>query len=602
MSRSKSESPSGAKASEFTSSNPIAAGAHAAGLGAREHVRALNGSRARQAHGHDFAPVAYCALDGATRIREINFAGVSYFGIARRDLLGKRFALAVTLSDPARFLAHVHHCIENGAPVTSEFELTTVARRGLVAQVVFEPWRDGSPEWRGVTLAIVDVSDKVRLERKLRFLIEADNILSSSLDCRATIGAVARMAAAAPADFCFVDLINEDGSIERLGAPPESAAGAAAERPSRSGSVTLGQQTWPSRGLQRELCGGAIRSVMRVPIPAGGRVVGNLSLASYDEDAFSASELRFGEDLARRMGWAVERSRLHAKGQRHSDEERRAIASTEGGADPSVGSAGDGARVHRDIQQAVERREHLLAIVSHDLRNPLGVVRMNAEYLLSALPSKQLVRHGRALRAIERAALRMERLISDLLDVASIDAGRLRLDPSPCAAAELAVEALDAHLALAERRAIRLSTSILVRSEMVFCDRERIAQVFSNLIGNAIKFTPEGGAVTVGARAVGQEIHFTVADTGIGVAHDDRTKIFERFWCRERASGAGSSGLGLGLSIARAIVEAHGGRIWVEGELGVGSTFTFALPLIVSEALPGMGASRSIRRSDPPVQ
>ncbi|AUX19690.1 histidine kinase [Sorangium cellulosum] len=229
-------------------------------------------------------------------------------------------------------------------------------------------------------------------------------------------------------------------------------------------------------------------------------------------------------------------------------------------------------------QRAVRARDDLVAVVSHDLKNPIGVIQMQAALLLRAAGPHDEPQ-SRRLRAlaerIQRSVDRMNALVHGLLDLAKIESGRFVLERRPEPTRELVEEALLAMRPLAESRRITIAEHV-VETPRVEADRERIFQVFSNLLGNAIKFTPEGGAVTVEVALERDGVRFTVADTGPGIPADRLPHVFERYW---RAPGERSAGAGLGLYIAHGIVEAHGGRLWVESTVGVGTRFMFTLPL-----------------------
>ena len=225
---------------------------------------------------------------------------------------------------------------------------------------------------------------------------------------------------------------------------------------------------------------------------------------------------------------------------------------------------------------AVARRDDFMGIVSHDLRNLLGAVAANATVLLQqASDSEEGRRTAAAMARVQRYVARMNRLIGDLVDVASIDAGKLAMDPQPLDAVELISEALEAFAHAAQEKAIALQYSSGDRPLPATLDRERMLQVLANLISNGIKFTGRGGAVTVGAECAAGELHVRVVDTGPGIPEAMLEAIFERFW---QVGKNEHRGLGLGLYISKCIVEAHGGRIWAESTLGAGSTFHFTVP------------------------
>jgi signal transduction histidine kinase len=224
-------------------------------------------------------------------------------------------------------------------------------------------------------------------------------------------------------------------------------------------------------------------------------------------------------------------------------------------------------------EQAVRIRDDVLGIVSHDLRNPLNTILLSSTLVLEEeLADEQRVKQ---LEIIKRAAERMNRLIQDLVDVARMEAGKLSVDLSIQPAALLAREAFEAQRALAEKHSITFVSALAERLPRVAADRDRVLQVFSNLIGNAVKFTREGGSITVRGEERDGEVVFSVEDTGIGIRAEDIPCLFDPYWQATRTAHLGT---GLGLSICKGIVEAHGGRIWTESEVGKGSTFRFTLP------------------------
>jgi two-component system, chemotaxis family, sensor kinase Cph1 len=234
-------------------------------------------------------------------------------------------------------------------------------------------------------------------------------------------------------------------------------------------------------------------------------------------------------------------------------------------------------------QHAVRARDDLVAVVSHDLRSPLGTIQIQAALLLQAVDGEraefsQRVKTG--AEYIQRAVRSMNNLIRDLLDLAKLEAGRFALQCDRCRMSELIEESLLILRPLADAKRIRLTCDL--RGGEVIADRERIFQVLANLLGNAIKFTPEQGGVFVSCEIVDQQVRVTVSDTGPGIPADQIVNIFDRYWQARRDDREGS---GLGLFIAKGIVEAHGGMIWVERAKDGGATFSFTLPGILSGAV-----------------
>ena len=225
---------------------------------------------------------------------------------------------------------------------------------------------------------------------------------------------------------------------------------------------------------------------------------------------------------------------------------------------------------------AIGSRDDFLAMVSHDLRNMLGGMALSASSLLRIQCEEEIARAvARNAQRIQQYTARMDRLVGDLLDVVSIEAGRLGLSPRRDEPSELLSETIEVFAAIAAAKGISLKSATGAGSVRVSYDRERVLQVLANLVGNAIKFTPKGGSIELRLEPVDGGLRFSVADTGIGVAPEKLERIFDRFWRADERQ----TGVGLGLYISKCIVEAHGGRIWVDSRVGEGSTFYFTLPL-----------------------
>jgi PAS domain S-box-containing protein len=232
-------------------------------------------------------------------------------------------------------------------------------------------------------------------------------------------------------------------------------------------------------------------------------------------------------------------------------------------------------RAEATLRQAVAVRDEVVAIVSHDLRNPLSVVKMCAS-TLSEEPLPDAATVTDLARTVHQSAEWMQTIIQDLLDVAHLESGRLSLRKEVASIAEVIRHTVDLHAPLADERDIALSSEVGAIPS-VNMDKARIEQVLANLIGNALKFTERGGSITVSARVNDERVVVSVADTGRGVNADDLSRLFDRFWQASR--GDLKRGTGLGLAIAKGIVEAHDGRIWVDSVEGKGASFSFSLPL-----------------------
>ena len=237
-------------------------------------------------------------------------------------------------------------------------------------------------------------------------------------------------------------------------------------------------------------------------------------------------------------------------------------------------------RAYRQEQAALETaraalaaRDELLAIVAHDLRNPLGAITMRAAMLRQQAGTDK----GRQqAETIENIAMRMGHQIRTMLDVTAIEAGRFSVIPARCELDDLARETIELFEPVARSKQVWLALKVEAPGIVVHAERERIAQVLSNLLTNALKYTPPGGHITIAVDRHGGEAQIGVLDTGHGIPHENQVHVFDRFWHDE---AAGKKSTGLGLFIARGIVEAHGGHIWLESEPGHGARFYFTLPL-----------------------
>jgi signal transduction histidine kinase len=229
---------------------------------------------------------------------------------------------------------------------------------------------------------------------------------------------------------------------------------------------------------------------------------------------------------------------------------------------------------HALTRDMVVTRDQFLAIVSHDLRTPLSVVAVNAGMLAEQLPeaSADVLR---AIQRVQRAADQMERMLSDLLDATRFEHGQFRLSPLVANVVSVLNESIAQFEELARRQQVTLRLEEPAKPIEAMFDHDRIVQVLSNLLRNALQFTPPGGTITVRAVPQVHACRIDVSDTGVGISAPDLERIFN---CFQQTAGAHPRGLGLGLYISRAIVEAHGGKIWVDSEPGKGSTFSFTLP------------------------
>jgi signal transduction histidine kinase len=283
-----------------------------------------------------------------------------------------------------------------------------------------------------------------------------------------------------------------------------------------------------------------VQSLLVVPLLARGKILGGIALVSTRPGRrYAPSDVRLAEELAHRAALSLENARLY-----------------------------------RVAQQAIRARDDVLAIVAHDLRNPLGTVLLQTAVLRMQWPDPD-PRVQRSIDNIDRAATRLDRLIQDLLDVTRIEAGRLSVERTGLPTKQVVLDAVEAQKGLAAGASLELQVEVARDLPDLWADRDRLLQVFENLISNAVKFTEAGGRIVVAAAPRAGEVLFRITDSGAGITPEELPHLFDRFWQGRNAEGRGA---GLGLAIVQGIVEGHGGRVWVESTPGRGSSFFFTIP------------------------
>ncbi len=424
-----------------------------------------------------------------------------------------------------------------------------------------------------LTVVLRDVTDRERFEREQRTLAEVGVVLAGTLDYEQTLATVARIAARDFADWCIVEVMETAEGLRRLkvvSADPAKAAIADRleqikldrERPYLAKAVVDSRQPLLVPRLTAADLEAAAQSpehlqalralqpasMMSAPLMLREQLFGVLTfISSTPSRLYGPTDLRLATAIAERASLAIENARLY-----------------------------------RAALHATGMRDQVLGVVAHDLRNPLGVISLHASALRrrGQQPERRNQQHK---DAIERATRRMNHLIQDLLDVAVLEGGRLRVEKTQLSPNDLIGEAVETQRAQAAATSIELRVELAPDVPPILGDRERLLQVFENLIGNALKFTEAGGRVTAGVAPGESGVLFWVADTGRGMTPEELARVFDRFW--QASARSGRLGAGLGLPITKGIVEAHGGRIWVESTPGLGSTFFFSIPLAVHQAV-----------------
>lgn len=415
-----------------------------------------------------------------------------------------------------------------------------------------------------------------REERRAAFLGAAGQELAASLDYEHTITSLARLVVPNLAEMCVIDIAEQESTLRRVAVVhrnPEDETRFAPQAGTRrtevpEALVRIMHDAEPtlvgaSSGLYEYVTGehdGAGRTLIFLPLVSRGQSIGIAAAVSAQSRPFNSDDLPLFAELARRASLAI-----------------------------------DNARLYLESQQAVRAREEVLAIVSHDLRNPLNGVTLGASLLkmsetLSADDREQV-------ETIEVSGRRMARLIEDLLDVTRLEGGkRLPIEPAPVEPVELLREAEEIFRAQASVASVSVVYEAGDGLPPVYADRHRVMQVMTNLIGNSMKFTPPGGEIAVHAKLDGESVLFSIRDTGPGIPRENLADIFSPYWQAKRAERLGA---GLGLPIAKGIVEAHGGRIWVESVPGDGTDFYFTLPVDAGTLTTAAGSAGRRSHSAP---
>jgi PAS domain S-box-containing protein len=418
---------------------------------------------------------------------------------------------------------------------------------------------------RLLTVSLRDISEQQRSEDEQRLLAETGEILvRAGTDYQRLLTDIASNIASTIAAWCAVDIV-QAGDVRRVkivhSDPAKAALCEALElepierRRANPISESFNARrpilvSYPAPGVLESLAQSEAHlkllrafdpgSLIVAPLIARDQPLGTLAFgSSRSARRYDARDVQQAEHLASRLALAV-----------------------------------DNARLHEALERAVHARDEVLGIVAHDLRNPLNAIVLRAHTLRRRRGEPER-RDQTAVDSIHRSAMSMHRLIGDLLDVVRLEAGQsLSILPKDVPTLGVLTEAIERRLAAspAFHRELRLDATRAPPS--IWVDRSRLLQVLDNLLGNAVKFSDK--TITLGSATSNGEALFWVADDGPGISADDLPRVFDRFWQASKADGRGA---GLGLSIVQGIVRAHGGRIWVESKLGVGTTFYFALPM-----------------------
>lgn len=524
----------------------------------------------------DIAADAIIALDDSFRIVRFNRGAEQIFGWTEHEMLGQPLDRLLPMASRAVHRGHMRTFAEGAVDARTmahRREIAGLRKSGdqfpaeaSIARVTI----DGD---RTFMVMLRDVSDRRRYEERQKLLATAGWVLAASLDVDSTMATIAELPVPLLGEWSLLELLTPDGAIRRAAAShmdprlheATSAllsrhAEAAPSEPVFASASRVAHETEAQRitdiagWLQANFADPVARkraeslgasAVLLVPLRAGGRAIGALHLVRTRPGASHAiEEVHVADQFAGLAALALENARLY-----------------------------------QESRRAVRERDDMLAVVSHDLRNPVNAIVMLTGAVLhrgdvddadTPLMSREEV------ESIRSAARQTDGLIQDLQDVSRISAGRLRVERRRVVAESLLKESADVFEPVMEDAALRFLRRFAEPMPTVLADRHRLQQVLSNLLGNAVRFTPHGGEVVLSATVQQDMLRISVRDTGPGVAPDDVPRLFERYWQAPRLLRAGS---GLGLYICKGIVEAHGGEIGVDSAVGEGSEFWFTVPI-----------------------
>lgn len=511
---------------------------------------------------------AIICVDESQRIIFFNEGAESIFGYTAQEITGQPLEVLI----PHRFRStHSSHVRKFGE---SSVRARKMGERGQIlglrksgeefpAEAAISHLEDKGQRVYSVVLR--DVTDRRRAHETQQFLAEAGEVLASSLGPDATLRNVARLAVPRLADACLVQGFH-GGSFQGIAVAhvdPERAVDLERKRlehpidpsgrhPVAEAIRTLKTIVWSSdegsseardRALPEltDIFNEAPTGSIIIPLVARDQLLGVMSLfrenGSYDDN-----DLFLTEELGRRAALAI-----------------------------------DNARLYEMVHAGIRARDDMIGIVSHDLRNPVNAIKMLTGVILDRNRDEPLpVEMVEYARVIREAAEQMDSLISDLLDVTRVEAGRLAVDATRENTEELLSDALRMLAPVASEKSLTLRLTAPDDLPDVIADRERFTQALSNLVGNAVKFSPAGGEIVVRVAVLDSELVFSISDKGQGMTAEQLSHAFDRFW---QSSRTDRQGAGLGLAITKGIIEAHGGRIWAESAPGTGSTFYFTLPI-----------------------
>ncbi len=526
------------------------------------------------------SPDIIARFDREFRHVYVNPAVERVTGIRRDRFIGRTNA-EFGMPEPAMHVWEeaLSRVFETGSADTLGFDFATPAgKRYYEASLV--PEQDAAGTVISVLATTRDLTDRKRAEDRLRFLTEAGTLLASSLDLRTTLDAIVRIAASSLGDGCAIDLLGDDGRVERIAMHTcsEEVAALLAEMERRypadiggtAGNVVALRTGMPQLypeitvelmraasqdeghfDLWRRL---ALHSAMCVPLIARERRLGVITVFSTDSArSFTAADLDVSIELARRAAVAMDHAMLF-------DEMRRA---------------------RDEAQEANAAKAKFLAVMSHELRTPLAAILGYTELVADEIVGPLNPTQRDQLERIKASGTHLLMLIEEILSFARIDAGRESLRVEEADLRDVVQEVMAVVQPLVQKRRLACSVHLPDEPIAIITDAGKVRQILLNLVGNAIKFTESGG-VAISVTVENARVLLSVEDTGVGIPAQHLEDVFDSFWQVEQVTTRRVGGTGLGLSVARQLARLLGGDIFVESELGQGSRFVLDLPRAVT--------------------
>ncbi len=519
----------------------------------------------------DIAADAIIALDQTFRIVRYNRGAEAIFGWTEQEMLGQPLDRLIPMGARAAHRGHLQTFAEGTRDARRMGERRTIAglrksgeqfpAEASISRVTV----DGEQTFM---VMLRDISERQHVEERQRLLAMAGWVLATSLDVDSTLSTIAEIPLPLLGEWSFLELITPEGAMRTVAAAhvdpvrlgerdllnhevraftelPPAASGARVAFESQPQRITE-IEAWMDVNFpdhkDREFVGSlGAKAVLLVPLRARGRALGALHIVRTTAEPHSAEDVHVAEQFAGLAALALENARLY-----------------------------------QEARVAVREREEMLAIVSHDLRNPVNAIVM----LMGALLAHDgedggVLVEKEQLESVRSAARQADRLIQDLQDVTRISASRLRVDAHAEDLESIMLDAVDMFEHRMHAASIEFNHMIPHDLPVVLADRARVLQVISNMLANALRYTPAGREVQLSARNAGDgTVVISISDSGPGIDPADIPRLFERYWQAPKLLRAGS---GLGLYIAKGIVEAHGGTIGVESTPGHGSSFWFTL-------------------------